>query len=265
MSGKDKARRESAHDAARARRKAQDGEQAAQLGHQRLILDLGDRAVEIVAGDKPGVWHAVVDGTRGPVLTGTSRTGKTPAGRSGRPEHVPVAGVTGPSVSGGSYGPYPGPASGVPVPGKALTPMEEYLAVMSEPTGLTAFELSRLVPDQPQGTCLSCRMKLTARDGTVKCAWCLTLDSLSRPAARLRPAWPCKCGCPSQAAHEIHIGVRPAAWSRYRSPGMAVFSVLMAVAAWYVACHLFAPFIVLAVCFTALALVHATGKRRPRP
>jgi hypothetical protein len=124
---------------------------------------------------------------------------------------------------------------------------------LSGPLGLSATEMERLVPDRAPGTCLSCRLPLSPRDGTEKCAWCLALHNLQArpgpvPAGPATP-WRCHCGCPTERAHRSHLGVRPAL---PRPGAVATFRPLLAAGCCYwAAWHWPAPFGVIAalLCF----------------
>lgn len=192
---------------------------------KRHVLDLGDRAVEVVSG-KPGVWHLVTDGRCGPVLSPDDISGMLEADREIKARRD----QRDREVAGTRYAMTARQADEIT---SALDQGDRELAAMaldlSQPLGLSAAELERLVPDRAPGTCVSCRLPLSPRDGAVRCAWCLALHDLTpRPPARppahpklagprpvpLSPeealaAWSCTCGCPAQRAHQRHTGVRP--------------------------------------------------------
>jgi hypothetical protein len=56
------------------------------------------------------------------------------------------------------------------------------MLALSEPTGLSAADLERLVPDHPPGSCSSCRLPLPAGRTAGQCDWCAELERLAGPA-----------------------------------------------------------------------------------
>lgn len=238
---------------AEARKKAQGAvaaETARRLG-QRHVLDLGDRAVEVVQ-DKPGTWRLVTDGQRGPVLSPDDLDILLARHYRNTGGPAATAGVLGVSLSGGDYG----LVTGTPEAAAPADPAAAIAAELSGPLGLSAIELGRLVPDRAPGTCLSCRLPLSPRDGTKKCAWCLALHNLTyRPPApeEALAAWSCKCGCPTHRAHQRHLGVRPAL---PRPGAMAVLRPLIAGGACYWASwHWPEPFSVIAALLCVVLFV----------
>lgn len=231
---------------------------------QRHVLNLGDRAVEVVS-DSPGVWHVVTDGKRGPVLSPDDISGMLEADRENRvrakARRDTAAGMT---------------ARQADEITSALNQDDPAAAIMLElsgPLGLSAAEMERLVPDRAPGTCASCRMPLGPRDGAVRCAWCLALHNLTaRPVPARLPAPPppklaapravtpgCICKCPSDRAHQVRLGVRPARPARYR---LVVPAALLAwaVVAYLGALHVFTPLVIPAVILFLCFLV-SLGRR----
>jgi hypothetical protein len=201
--------------AARSRARAAVAAETGKRMAARHVLELGDRAVEVVQAE-PGTWHLVTDGGPGPVLAPDDISGMLKADREIKAARQGKAAITARQAA-------------APDPGD---PAAAILAELSGPLGLSAAELEQAVPDRAPGTCVSCRTPLAPRDTAEKCAWCLALheqpgsreEALARPgsgpvfAVRQRDAlgrvrvityWSCLCGCPDERAHQVRIGVRP--------------------------------------------------------
>lgn len=235
--------------AAKARKQAR-AAVAAETGKrmaQRHVLDLGDRAVEVIS-DRPGVWRVVQDGRAGMEIAPADISWMLETDREIKSRRGKAASQADEITSALGQG----------------DPAAAIMLELSGPLGLSAAELERLVPDRAPGTCVSCRLPLSPGDGTVTCAWCAALHDLA-PRPRIRAmsqeeapaAWSCTCGCPDQRAHQRRIGVRPA---RRRSVLAPVLLLTWAVIFYRLAYHVYFPFIIPAVT-TFIAFLMSTARR----